>query len=271
MGRRWWRRTGYWIPQRFCCTAVGGLLSNSINLISFLRSNCWASLFLFQLLPRHLYLYLSDFPGNLHKTVCGRITYQMSSRSRSRSSQPPGTGKLLWEWQLLVHTSCHRSSGRTFDSQISDYGLKWTEPFGFLASAQSWPIDQPKPRLTFHLCCQLLLFSWFLCGASSFFHISIFNWDCGSSWYPVLVRPLWHCRIVALLHCEVWNVLSALGHILLTGAHLTACWPQVLSLILAVLSSNMCPTNVPLFHRRRRQRILINRLVSQRCLLRLHF
>jgi len=52
----------------------------------------------------------------------------------------------------------HRGGLSTFDSQISDYGLKWKEPFDFLASAQSWPINQPKPRLTLHLCCQLLLF-----------------------------------------------------------------------------------------------------------------
>lgn len=79
------------------------------------------------------------------------------------------------------------------------------------------------------------------------------NWR--SSWYPAPDPPF-----VALLHCEVWNVLGtrplALGHILLTGAHPTACWPQVLSSYRCPLSSGrlFCLTCVlQMFPRRRRQ------------------
>jgi len=128
----------------------------------------------------------------------------------------------------------HRGGLSTFDSQISDYGLKWKEPFDFLASAQSWPINQPKPRLTLHLCCQLLLFSYFM-----------FLWFLPA---PPLVSQFSTGRAADIL-CGIvalWGVKCA-RH---SGI---SCWQERIRLpaglrsfllILAAFSSNMCPTNV---------------------------
>jgi len=237
MGWRCRRSTGDWvpIPQRFGCTAVGGLLSNSINLISFLRSNCWPfqASFCFCSCSRCICIWAASWE------ICTK-PFAVESRTKWAAeavrSSLRGMVGCLGEWQLLVHTSGHRSSGRTFYIRLSNLRL-WFKVkgavrlFGFcsIMAHQSTETEADSSFVLSTPSFLYFMFLWFLPAPPL---VSQFSTGRAAD---IL------CGIVAL-----WGVKCA-RH---SGI---SCWQERIRmpaglrsflLILAAFSSNMCPTNV---------------------------